>query len=91
MTRQERIAALEAQLANSRKRRSELGQSLGLDREVGNAGAVALQNLQGEIYENGTSRSVPPTVCTPANVLSNFLPAVLSSPRLLYLFAYLRQ
>ena len=62
MTRQERIAALEAQLANSRKRRSELGQSLGLDREIGNAGAVAQQNLQGEIYENGTSRSLPPSV-----------------------------
>jgi len=30
-------------------------------------------------------------VRTPANVLSNFLPAVLSSPRLLSLFAYLRQ
>jgi len=88
MTRQERIAALEAQLANSRKRRSELGQSLGLDREVCNAGAVALHYLQGEMYENEASCSLPPSVCAhppmffltffplcfPLHVCSLFLP-----------------
>lgn len=86
MTRQERIAALEAQLANSRKRRSELGQSLGLD-SGGNAGAVAL-----EIYENGTSCSLPPSVCAhPPMFFLTFFPLCFPLHVCSLFLAYLRQ